>query len=399
MKAAPSPDSSTQPPPRKKKRRWHKILLFTFLCLILLGAIGRLLLPTYVRWYVNRTLDKSPVYQGTIGDVQIQLLKGGYTIRDVQINKTTGNVPVPFFSAKKIDLHLQWSALIHGKVVGQIAMIEPQLNFVDSSNQSSTQSGSQGPWLEMIRDLFPFQINSCVLHNGEIHFRAFDSNPPVDVSLNHLEASIDNLSNIHNDIQPLITTVEASGLAMDSGKFEFHMKLDPFSYKPTFELALRLVGLDVTEINALARAYGKFDFQHGYFDLVVELNAKEGDLTGYVKPLFRKLTIIDLSDLKRDNPLEFFWEAVVGATTELFKNQPHNQLATVIPLSGSLNGPQTDILATIGNVLRNAFIHAYLPRFEGAAPDADNLHFGPASPTNPIATEPHTTDDEKGSSK
>ena len=276
--------SSAQPRKPKKTRRWHRVLLLAFLCLILLVTIGRLMLPSYVRWYVNRTLDKSPVYQGTIGDIDIRLLNGGYVIHDIEINKTTGNVPVPFFSARKIDLHLEWSALLHGKFVGQIAMSQPQLNFVDASNDSSSQSGSQGPWLEMIRDLFPFKINSCVLHNGEIHFHVFDANPPVDASLNHLEAAIDNLSNIHDDVQPLITTVEASGLAMDSGRFEFHMKLNPFSYKPSFELALRLVGLDVTEINALARAYGKFDFSHGSFDLVVELNAREGALDGYVKP-------------------------------------------------------------------------------------------------------------------
>ncbi|MGN6370754.1 MAG: DUF748 domain-containing protein [Phycisphaerae bacterium] len=397
---ATDPPSSTQPQPQpKKKRRWPKVLLLLLLCLALLGAVGRLMLPRYVRWYVNRTLDKSPVYQGRIGDIDVQLLHGGYVIHDVEINKTTGNVPVPFFSAKKIDLHLQWSALIHGKIVGQIAMVHPQLNFVDSSNQSSTQSGSQGPWLEMIRELFPFQINSCILHNGEIHFRAFDADPPVDVSLNHLEASIDNLSNIHNDTTPLVTTVEASGLAMDTGKFDFHMKLDPFSYKPSFELALRLVGLDVTEINALSQAYGKFDFKHGYFDLVVELNAKEGELTGYVKPLFRDLTILDLSDLKRDNPLQFFWQLVVGTTTELLTNHPRDQFGTLVPLSGTLNGPQTNIFATIGNVLRNAFIRAYLPRFEGTAPDAANIHFGPASPTNPIASEPPNSSDMKGITK
>ncbi len=391
--------SSTQPQKPKKKRRWPKFLLLALLSLILLASIARLMLPSYVRWYVNRTLDKSPVYQGTIGDIDIHLLNGGYIIHDIEINKTTGNVPVPFFSAKKIDLHLEWASLLHGKLVGQIAMIQPQLNFVDASNESSSQSGSQGPWLEMIRDLFPFKINSCILHNGEIHLRAYDATPPVDVSLNHLEAAIDNLSNIHDDVQPLITTVEASGLAMDTGKFEFHMKLDPFSYKPTFELALRVVGLDVTEINALSRAYGKFDFKHGFFDLVVELDATEGDLTGYVKPLFRNLTILDLSDLQRDNPVEFFWQTLVGVTTELLKNHPRDQLGTLIPLSGSLDAPQSDILTTLGNVLRNAFIRAYLPRFENTAPDATSLHFGPADPTNPIANEPHTTDDEKGAPK
>ena len=37
------------------------------------------------------------------------------------------------------------------------------------------------------------------------------------------------------------------GMAMDQANFQAKIKLDPFSYLPTFQLALRLVGLDVTK--------------------------------------------------------------------------------------------------------------------------------------------------------
>ncbi len=340
-----------------------------------------------VRSYVNRTIDKSPLYKGTIGDIDIHLLAGGYTIHDVELNKVTGNVPVPFFSAKRVDLTLQWDALFSRKVVGKIALIEPELNFVDSPTEASDQTTSTGgPWLEMISDLFPFKINSCIIKNGSIHFRAFDADPPVDVYLSSMHAEIENLTNIHEATAPLVTTVKASALAMGQAKFELNMKLDPFSDKPTFELGLRLLGLDVTQTNALAQAYGHFSFDNGTFNLVTELNAKEGNVEGYIKPLFRNLRVFNLKTaVQKDNPLEFFWEAVVGVTAQLLKNQSRDQLGTLIPLTGSLDGPTTDIFATVGNVLKNAFIRAYLPRFEGTAPDIDNLQFGPAKIIDPGA--------------
>lgn len=386
----PASDSDGTPPavPNAKKKhrsRW-RIAGIALLVLATLLVAARLALPSVLRWYVNRTIDQSQLYRGEIGDISVHLWRGAYSINDIRLVKITGNVPVPLYSAKRVDLAMQWDALVRGKAVGRITMIQPELNFVAAADESNSQSGVGGPWLEIIRDLFPFKINSALVHDGTIHFRAFHTDPPVDVYLSQLEASIENLTNIHDEVTPLLATVKAKALAMDQAKFEYEMKMDPFSYRPTFELAVRLLGLDVRKINALSLAYGSFDFEKGWFDLVVELNAREGQLIGYVKPLFRNIQVFSLDkDLGKDNPLEFFWELLVGVTTELLKNQPRNQFATVVPLRGDLSAPQSDILAIIGNVLRNAFIRAYLPRLRGAAPELNGLEFGTGSIVEPSA--------------
>jgi hypothetical protein len=166
------------------------------------------------------------------------------------------------------------------------------------------------------------------------------------------------------------------------------MKFDPFSYRPSFQLAVRLLGLDVTKINSLARAYGKVDFERGLFDLVVEIQAKEGQLDGYVKPLFRNLKIFSLDpDLKEDNLLEFFWEGLVGVATGVLTNPPRDQFGTEIPLAGQIDNPRYSLLEVIGNVLRNAFIRAYLPRLQGnVANDINHLSFGRGSIVEPTVT-------------
>jgi hypothetical protein len=50
------------------------------------------------------------------------LWRGAYQIGDLHIFKQNGDIPVPFFSARKIDLSLQWSELIHGSMVSSIAL-------------------------------------------------------------------------------------------------------------------------------------------------------------------------------------------------------------------------------------------------------------------------------------
>src|SRR5579862_4178573 len=86
-----------QASPKRKHHRWWRVILYVVVVLLVLGGVGRAILPWGLRKYVNRTLEQSPLYQGKIGPIQVHLLRGAYSIQDVRISKTTGNVPVPFF--------------------------------------------------------------------------------------------------------------------------------------------------------------------------------------------------------------------------------------------------------------------------------------------------------------
>lgn len=371
---------------KKVKRSWRRIIGTLLIALIVLLVAARLAMPTTLRWYVNRTIDQNPLYDGEIGDIDVHLYRGSYTIKDIRLVKTTGNVPVPLFAAKRVALAIQWDALFNGKVVGRILFENPELNFVDGNDASQDQTGAGGPWLQIIDDLFPFRINEALIRDGSIHFRAFDKDPPVDMYISQLNASMENLSNIHDDVTPLIATVKATGKALDHADFQYQMKLDPSSYNPTFQMAVRLIGLDVTKTNDLARAYGAFDFEHGFFDLVVEMDCKEGQVEGYVKPLFRNLKVLSLkNDLKEDDVFHLFWEAVVGTVSEVLKNQKRDQVATVIPFKGDLTNPRTGLLSGVGNILYNAFVRAYLPRLQGMAEKIDGMEFSPGSISDPVS--------------
>ena len=265
------------PPAPKPKRRLIRRLfraagwlaVFAFLAVV----IAQPFLPGMVRWYVNRTLDRSVLYQGKIGDVDLHLWRGAYSIHNVRILKTTGDIPVPLFSADRVDLSVQWDALLHRRVVGEILIVNPEVNFVDDPGAGNGETGAGGPWLAMIRSLFPFDINRIRVREGSVHFRTYQKEKPVDVYLSHLNAEVDDLTNIDRSVTPLITTVHATALAMDQANFELVMKLDPFSYRPTFHLGMRLLGLDITKTNDLIETYGGFRVKRGLFDLIVDVDA------------------------------------------------------------------------------------------------------------------------------
>lgn len=332
--------------------------------LLALG-LGYWILPSLVRDYVNSALDQNLHYEGRIGELELHLWRGGYSISDVTIVKTDGAVPVPFFSAERIDISLEPRALLSGAFVGRLHLHRPELNFVDAKSESDSQTGGGGPWLAVIRDLYPFRINSAEIADGKVHFRAFDTEPPVDVYLSSVEGTVEDLTNIQDDLTPLFARITVQAVAMDDAKVELGVALDPFSYRPTFKLALRMLGLDVVRLNALTRAYAGLDFERGWFDLVVELDVKEGTLDGYVKPLFRDVTVLDVSEEAGADPLESAWEAVVQIAAKVFESPPRRQVGTLVPLSGRIEQPEPDLLAALGNVLYNAFTRAYLPNLHG----------------------------------
>ena len=151
-KAGSGPRPNPRAPKRRRHRVWRGVGIFLLVVALLLG-VGRAILPWAVRGYVNRTLDRNPLYQGTLGTVQIHLWRGAYSIEDVRITKTTGDVPVPFFAAKRVDFALEWNALRQRKVVGRVLMDQAEINIVDVPDEGEAQTGGGGysPCIDHLR--------------------------------------------------------------------------------------------------------------------------------------------------------------------------------------------------------------------------------------------------------
>src|SRR6476659_2401286 len=97
-------------------RRPHRLRTWSVGLVVVLAVLLiaiRLALPHLVRNYVNRTLSMIPDYRGEVGDIDIHLWRGAYTIHDAKVVRTSGKVPVPFFSAPRVDLSVQWRELFH----------------------------------------------------------------------------------------------------------------------------------------------------------------------------------------------------------------------------------------------------------------------------------------------
>lgn len=344
----------------KQYLKWQNT---TLVCVAVVLTGLRIALPHLVQRYVNRVLDEMPEYDGHVGDVDMKLWEGAYEIKDVEITKTTGKIPVPFFAARVVKFSVEWKALFDGAWVGEIEFESPVINFVNGGSEATTQVGVDKPWLDVITRLFPLDLNRFEISNGTLHYRDFHTRPKVDLKIDQVHMLGRNFTNSQKLSKKLVAVVESRGRAFEEGRVDLGMQINPFTRHPSFTLEFKLSPVPIVKFNDFTRAYANFDFEKGTLAITSELNAVNGSVTGYVKPLMDNVAILDVKeDLK--NPIKLVWEGIVGTMVRLFRNQRKERFATVIPLAGRVDDPKARVMPMIGNIFHNAFIHAYGPNFE-----------------------------------
>ncbi len=346
----------------KKK---YKILLG--IIIILIGF--RIYLPYWVKDYVNKVLDEIPGHQGSIQGVGISLLRGAYRIDSLIIEKTDGNIPVPFLNIEKIDLSVHWGALFDGEIVGEVILFNPIVNFVVNKSKENTsnslQVGKEADWTEPLKKLIPLQINLFTINNGEAYFKDYTVDPIIDLDLKLINLNAKNLSNTEEQ-SGLPSTINASATSIGNGKLNIVCKANVLRKIPDLDLNLKFEEVYLPSLNKFTEKYAKLDFEKGTFNLYTEIIINDGILEGYVKPILNGVKVFNLKKDSDNGVLKLLWEGLAGAVMEIFENQPKDQFATQVPLEGNLNDPDIEIWTTITNTLKNAFVEAFKKDIDGS---------------------------------
>jgi hypothetical protein len=131
--------------------KWLVKLWWFWLLLVVVAVVlvVHIYLAIWVRDYVNRKLSEIPGYRARVQAVTLHLWRGAYQIHYIDIRKTSGEVPVPFFSAPLIDFSVQWHALIfEHALVGNIEIHRAKTNFVNGPTESTRQTEVDAPWAQ-----------------------------------------------------------------------------------------------------------------------------------------------------------------------------------------------------------------------------------------------------------
>ena len=357
----------------KRRYSWP---LWTVLGIVVLLIVIQVALPYVVRNYLNDKLADMGDYRGQVTDVDLALWRGAYKINGLNIVKVDGKVPVPLLKAPVIDLSVSWHSLWYDHaVVAEVAFISPELNFVDGgANKQQSQTGAGTDWREQLNKLLPFTLNEVRINDGKITFSNFNSTPKVKIEADKVNASIYNITNVVDTAGKRDARFEGKAMLQGQAPLESNATFDPFNNFEDFDFKLRATGLQLKSLNDFASAYGKFDFKAGTGDIVIEAQAKKGQISGYIKPLLRDVEIFNWQQDVENKNKGFFrsvWEAVVGASETVLKNQRKNQFATRVELSGSVHNQNVSAFQALLQILQNAFVQAFNTRYDSGKSEAE----------------------------
>jgi hypothetical protein len=172
------------------------------------------------------------------------------------------------------------------------------------------------------------------------------------------------LKNLSNHLAEGTATAKMDGKFMGTGTAQATGRFRPEVSGPDFDVNVRVENVELTSMNDLLQAYGRFDVVGGLFSLYSEISVKNGTINGYVKPLFRNLDVYDAAQDRDKSVLKKTYERVVGGVGKLLQNRPRDEVATKTELHGRLENPKASTVEALVKLAENAFIKAILPGFE-----------------------------------
>jgi hypothetical protein len=339
--------------------------------LVVVGAVvvilvaARLALPYVVKDYVNDQMATMDSYDGHVGDIDIHLWRGAYSIDGIEISKKGGARPVPFFKSAKIDLSVEWRSLMHGSIVSEASFLAPEVNLVQAKSKKDSQLGSEENWNRRLEQLFPFRFNTIEVVDGTVRFLAPGISTKDAITARNVDGEITNLTNVVEVGKQTFASFRATASVLDGAPARVAGSVDAFAATPTFDVNMEVKKVKLPQANPWLREYIKADAEAGDFELYMEIAAADNKFTGYAKPILQNVDLYRSGE-PEENPLKRLWEGFLDFAAEVLENPDADQVAARIPFKGTIEDPETNLFATISSVMRNAFVSAFARSLEGS---------------------------------
>ncbi|HET9863855.1 MAG TPA: DUF748 domain-containing protein [Steroidobacteraceae bacterium] len=344
-----------------RNRKW--IIGLVVVAVLLVAA--RLALPSIVENYANRRLGSLEAYQGHVGDIDIHLWRGAYSIDDIVIVKKGAERSVPFFRSRRTDLSIEWPSLLRGSIVATASFDQPELNLVQAENEQKSQLGEGEDWHAQLEKLFPFRFNTIQVSRGTVKFLAPGIQTRDAITARNVHGRVSNLTNVVESGKETFADFRVDADVLDGAPAKVAGSVNAFAREPTFDINLEVKKVKLPQVNPWLREYIKADAEAGDFELYLELAAADGKFKGYAKPILENVDLYRSNEAEQ-SALRRLWEGFLDFAANVLENDEAEQVAARIPFTGTIENPQTSLLATIASVMRNAFVSAFARSLEGS---------------------------------
>jgi hypothetical protein len=206
------------------------------------------------------------------------------------------------------------------------------------------------------------KLNQIDIQRSRLGFINKAVTPEYQLFFTDANIRVENLSNQSAEGRAVGTF---AGNFMDSGRTVVNVAFQPKAKRGgDLDVQVRVDGTDMASLNPLLLNAANFDVKEGSFSLYSEARVRDGQVNGYIKPMFKDL---DVYDAEKDANKSFgqkLKQGLIGAVAWVLSNRPRNEVATTIALTGPIDSPQYSTWEAFVGMLRNAFIQAITPGFE-----------------------------------
>ena len=205
------------------------------------------------------------------------------------------------------------------------------------------------------------RVDTITVTNGSIGMLRQMGKHPYRLFFTKANARVTNYSNRFRQGNAVATM---QGQFMGSGRTAVRATFRPERSGPDFDLAVAIEDTDLPSMNEMLSAHGKLDVTKGKFAIYSQLDVARHRMNGYVKPIFKDVTVYSWKQDKGNNVFNQLYQLVVSGVTKLFEGGKDDQIVTRAKLEGPVGGTYASAGELIYNAFENAFIKAITPGFD-----------------------------------
>ena len=239
-----------------------------------------------------------------------------------------------------------------------------KLDYVHTAATAGAEKERAAQAAEVAQDdnaPMPVKIDRFRLNDSVVGWVNRDADDPYRLFVSDADLTVTNVSSGFKE-GPAVAKL--TGAFMGSGAARASATFREDNNGPDFDLAVAIKGASLPSMNDLLRSYGKLDVVEGTFSVYSEVSIHNRQITGYVKPLIKDVDVYD-SEQDEDKPvLKKIYEKIAGGLSHILENEPREEVATVVDLSGTLDDPDSSIWEVVVRLVSNAFVKAILPGFD-----------------------------------
>jgi hypothetical protein len=343
--------------------RWT---LVTLGVAVLLLVIIRIVLDPLATHYTRRALNRGDGFEGAVSRVHVTVLPPAVRIERLKIIESPkGKWDNPLYYFESIRASILWREILHGHLVADVVVNRPKLRLLPHHEAASGKKAATVS--EQLEALSPLRVDRLEVDDGELLVAHAAGERDAHLWIHGADLVAENLATRKALMEGEYAKLHGSAWIQRSGKLTFAVNMDPFAKQLTFTAKAALRDLDLRELYAFTSDRTDLRATQGRIDLHADVRARDGELTGGVKP---ELKNVEVKSAKKDLG-DKIKAALADAAIHLVskEDQGERKVATVIPIKGKISDPHAQLVPTVLGVLRNAFVEGLAGGFADLPPE------------------------------